>query len=98
MSKTKSTGFPDILHGFKSRSLCLVFWQRLAFKNQSEGKAYRRERDKERMEIVTVASTKDKNTSSSCEEILKNQKGKKRGYMKEKRERRLFVIKIEMKY
>lgn len=84
MSKTKPTGFPDILHGFKSRSLCLVFWQRLAFKNQSEGKAYRRERDKERMEIVTVASTKDKNTSSSCEAILKNQKGKKGIHEREK--------------
>lgn len=46
--------------GFEGRSLYLVFWQRLTFKNQSEGKAYRRERDKEKMEILTVAPTKDK--------------------------------------
>lgn len=36
MSKAKSTGFPDTLLGFKSKSLCLLFWQSRLLQNKAK--------------------------------------------------------------
>lgn len=36
MSKAKSTGFPDTLLGFKSKSVCLLFWQGRLLQNKAK--------------------------------------------------------------